>query len=165
MLPLRSGSSHQRNLKVLRLCGYSYFYIMISWEKTRGKNFNGKHDAVLAVWILFEYFTILEGIFWTGVILVGLSWMGIFWEGIAWVGVIWCGNFPDGSYPLWEFSWWELSRWELPWVGILLGGNFPDGNYPVGIIRVVLLLSIQRLTPTSSSYVIKRHRSCDLARS
>ena len=88
----------------------------------------------LAVWILFEYCTILDGIFWIEVIQVGLFWVGIFWVrivqvgvirggvfrvGIVCVGVILGGNFPGGSYPGWEFSGWELS-----------GGNHPGGSFP-----------------------------------
>ena len=78
----------------------------------------------LAVWILCECCTILDGVFWIEVIQVGLFWVGIFWVRIVQVGVnrggvfrvgIVCvrviqggnflgGNFPGGSYPGWEFS-------------------------------------------------------------
>ena len=82
----------------------------------------------LAVWILFEYCTILDGIFWIEVIQVGLFWVGIFRVRIVQVGVIRGENFPGGnclggSYPGWEFSLvgifmvgiiqWESSGWQF----------------------------------------------------
>ena len=78
----------------LRLCASSYFYLVVSWEITRGNDLNGKHDEwefteLNTVWVR----TILDGIFWIGVI----SWVGIFWLGIAW----------------WESSGWQFCGWEF----------------------------------------------------
>ena len=78
----------------------------------------------LAVWILFEYCTILNRIFWIGVIQVGLFWVGIFRMGIVRLGVILGGNFPGGNCP---------------------GGSYPGGSYPgwefsgLGIFRVGII--------------------------
>ena len=94
----------------------------------------------LAVWILFEYCTILNGIFWIGVIRVGLFWVGIFrvgiilgenfpgencpgWE-LSWVGIFRVGVILGRNFPGWEFSGWELSGGNHP------GSNFPGGNFP-----------------------------------
>ena len=79
----------------LHLCASSYFYLVVSWEMTRGNYPNGKHDewkfaGLNIVWVG----TRLDGIFWIRVIRVV-----IFWVGISWVGVILGGKFPDGNCP------------------------------------------------------------------
>ena len=55
-----------------------YFNLVVSWEMTRGNNLNGKHDEweftrLNIVWVG----TVLDEIFWIGIIRVGISWMVI----------------------------------------------------------------------------------------
>ena len=56
----------------------SYFYLVVSWEMTRGNNINGKHDEweftrLNIVWVG----TVLDEILWIGIIRMGFSWMVI----------------------------------------------------------------------------------------
>ena len=150
MFLLRSVIS-QSNRQALLLCAWSYFYITISWEMTRGNDYNGKHDGwecsgLNIVWIL--YYIRRNFLDWSnpGRTFLGGNFLGENCPGRSYPG--W--GFPGGnclcrSYPGREFSWWEFSGWELSWVGIfrvgvILGGNFPGGNYLVGIIRVAVFL-------------------------
>ena len=138
-LPIEAGGwdaplTFLGNLQDLRLCASSYFYLIVSWEMTRGNDLNGKHDewkfgGLNIVWVE----TILDCSFWIGVIREGIFWVvimlgGNFPGGNCLGGVILGGNCPGGSYLWWEFSkvgifrvetvrWessgWQFSRWEF----------------------------------------------------
>ena len=121
-----------------------YFYLVVSWELTRGNNLNAKHDEwkftrLNIVWVE----TVLDGIFSIGVI-----WMGIFCVVIILRGNFPGGNCPGGSYPGWELSGWEFSEWELSWElpsRNHLGGNFPGRSFPSTQIEMQFVLFTKRV--------------------
>ena len=96
---------------------------------TRGNNLNSKHDEWEFTRLNIVWFgTVLDRIFWIGIIgveifRVGIIMVGILQVEIVQLGVILSGNFLGGSYPGWEFSlvgvfWvgivqWESSGWQF----------------------------------------------------
>ena len=147
-LPIKAGGwdaplVHQSNLQALRLCASSYFYLIISWEMTRGNDLNGKHDE----WKFSELIIVWVGTILDWIFLIGIIRLGNFWMGVILVGNFPGGNCMGGSYPVWEFR---------------IGANFPGGNCPVGIIwvailteRIIQLFWLERSTQKLSVSAIK----------
>ena len=93
--PIKTGGwdapfACQNNLQALRLCASSYSYLITSCEMPRGNSLNTKHD---------EWKFSRLNIVWVGTILDWIFWIGVIQAGIVKVGVILGGNFPGGNHP------------------------------------------------------------------
>ena len=95
-------SSRAEAICNLYVCVHQVTFTSSSVEKWRvemiinGKQEEWKFSELNIVWVG----TILDWIFWIGVIRVGNLWVGIFRMGIVRVGVILGGNFPGGNWPV-----------------------------------------------------------------
>ena len=119
-LPIEAGGwdaplTFWSNLQALRLWASSYFYLIVSWENTRGNDLNGKHDE----WKFGGL-----NIVWVGTILDCSFWIGVIREGIFWVVVILGGNFPGGNCLGGSYLWWEFSKVGIFQVGTVRWESF-----------------------------------------